>query len=246
MQTDIVILAAGHGKRMQSDIPKVLSLLHGKPLVHHLLESVVSSGVCETPVFVVGQKREMVMSSLGDKYKYAIQQEQLGTGHAVLSSAELLEGRDSNVMILYGDMPHLSAETIRNLAETQGNSDTVMTMATVKVPDFDEWRAGFFDFSRVLRDENGKIIRTVEKKDAQDHELLITEVNPCYLCVRNDWLWKHLRELKNANNQKEYYLTDLIKMAVDEGAEIGSIQIDPKEALGVNTKEHLEFLEKLF
>ena len=245
MQTDIIILAAGHGKRMQSDIPKVLTLLHGKPLVHHLLENVIKSGVSVSPIFVVGQKREQVMASLGDEYRYAIQDEQLGTGHAVLSSAGLLEGKEGNVMILYGDMPYLSFETIRALADTQASSNTVMTMATVQVLDFDEWRAGFFDFSRIVRDDAGKIIRTVEKKDAQDHELQITEVNPCYLCVKNDWLWSHLRELKNSNVQKEYYLTDLIKMAVDEGAEIASISIDPKEAMGVNTKEHLKVLEEL-
>ena len=245
MQTNIVILAAGHGKRMQSDVPKVLSLLHGKPLIHHLLENVKKSGVCENPVFVVGQKREQIIASLGTEHTYAIQEEQLGTGHAVLSSASFLEGKEGNIMILYGDMPHLSSETIQALAETQEKSNTVMTMATVQVSDFNEWRAGFFDFSRVIRDENGKIIRTVEKKDATEDELKITEVNPCYLCVKNDWIWDHLRNLKNSNTQKEYYLTDLIKIAVDEGIPIASISIDPKEAMGVNTKEHLKVLEEL-
>lgn len=245
MQTDIVILAAGHGKRMQSDIPKVLTLLAGKPLVHHLLENVKKSGVSENPVFVVGQKRKLVMASLGDNYRYAIQHEQLGTGHAVLSAEDILKNSGNNVMILYGDMPYLTSETIRALAKLQENSGAVMTMATVEVSDFNEWRAGFFDFSRIVRDDSGAITRTVEKKDAQEHELKITEVNPCYLCIQNDWLWEHLHKLKNKNAQGEYYLTDLIGMAVNENAKIESISINPKEALGVNTKENLETLEKL-
>ena len=243
MQTDIIILAAGHGKRMQSDVPKVLSLLHEKPLVHHLLEHVLESGVSTSPVFVVGQKREQVMASLGDQYRYVIQTEQLGTGHAVLSAESVLKDSGNNIMVLFGDMPYLSATTIRALADMQKNSGAVMTMATVQVPDFDEWRAGFFDFSRVIRSQDGTIVRTVEKKDATENELTITEVNPCYLCISNDWLWEHLRKLKNANSQGEYYLTDLIGMAVAENAKIASISIDPKEALGVNTKENLEILE---
>ncbi len=245
MKTDIVILAAGHGKRMQSDIPKVLTLLRGKALIHHLLESVEKSGVCERPVIVVGKGREQVIEALGDGYRYAVQTEQLGTGHAVLSTESILKNNGDHVMVLYGDMPHLSFETIKNISETQKKSNGVMTMATVSLSDFDEWRKGFYDFSRVIRDENGKIIRTVEKKDAKEHELKISEVNPCYLCIKNDWLWDHLKQLKNANAQGEYYLTDLIGMAVKENAGISSVSIDPKEALGVNTKENLEVLESL-
>ena len=245
MKTDIVILAAGHGKRMQSDKPKVLTLLHGKPLIKHLLENVCSSGVCEQPVIVVGKGREHVIAELGDGYRYAVQTEQLGTGHAVLSAEEILKNREGNVMVLYGDMPHLHSETIKKIADTQKNSNGVMTMATVSLGDFDDWKKGFFDFSRVIRDENGKIVRTVEKKDASEEELKISEVNPCYLCIKNEWLWDHLRQLKNANAQGEYYLTDLIGMAVRENAGIASVSIDPKEALGVNTKENLAVLESL-
>ena len=245
MQTHIVILAAGHGKRMQSETPKVLSLLGGKPLISHLLESITASGVTETPVIVVGHKREEVMEALGSEYRYAIQNEQLGTGHAVLSAYEALQGATGNVMILFGDMPHVTPETIRAIAETQERSGGALTMATVPVASFEGWRAGFYDFSRVIRAENGTIVRTVEKKDATEEELKINEVNPCYICVRHDWLWDHLRQLKNANAQKEYYLTDLIAMAVAENAGIASVAIDPHEAFGVNTKENLAILESL-
>ena len=245
MQTEIIILAAGHGKRMQSDTPKVLSLLRGRPLIRHLLDAVEASGVSNSPVIVVGQKRELVMGALGSAYRYAPQEEQLGTGHAVLSAESRVDPQAGSVIVLYGDMPYVSADTIRALAETREVTGVTLVMATVRVPDFDGWRAGFHDFSRVLRNPDGTIARTVEKKDATDKDLLGTELNPCYFCFDAAWLWPHLRALKNSNAQTEYYLTDLIGMAVREGVKIESVSIDPKEALGVNTREHLELLEAL-
>ncbi len=251
-QTEIVILAAGYGKRMQSELPKVLVPLREKPLVLHVLESVSKSGVCASPVIVVGQKRELVIetikSAVGEDHcRFAMQEEQLGTGHAVLSAESILRDSTLPTIVLYGDMPYVSAETIRGLSDMQAKSGAKLVMATVSVTDFEDWRKGFFDFGRIVRestDENvkGKILRTVEKKDATEDELKITEVNPCYFCFDSAWLWSHLKMLKNTNTQKEYYLTDLVKMAVDEGVLIESVSIDPKEALGVNTREHLELL----
>ena len=244
-KTEIVILAAGYGKRMQSELPKVLNELRGKPLLRHVLDSVTASRVCEKPVIVVGQKRELVIQTIGLDYRYAVQEEQLGTGHAVLSAEKALEGSKLPVIVLYGDMPYVSSQTIANLARAQHDTGAKLVMATVQVPDFHEWRAGFYDFGRVVRDAQGKILRTVEKKDANEDEMAITEVNPCYFCFEPEWLWSHLKMLKNTNNQAEYYLTDLVGMAVQEGVQIASVSIDPKEALGVNTREHLDLLEKL-
>ena len=244
-KTEVVILAAGFGKRMQSELPKVLVPLHGKPLVKHVLDAVTHSGVCARPIVVVGQKRELVMETLGELYRYAIQEEQLGTGHAVLSTAPLIEGKTENVMVMSGDTPYIMPGSIRMLAEMGETSEAVLTMATVKVPDFEEWRAGFADFGRIIRNENGDIVQIVEKKDATPEQLLITEVNSGTYTFKADWLWKHLRELKKENAQGEYYLTDLIGMACAEKADIASISIDPREALGVNTKEHLELLHKI-
>ncbi len=212
-KTEVVILAAGYGKRMESDLPKVLVPLHGKPLVAHVLEAVEASGVSLAPVVIVGQKKELVMETLGPKYRYAVQDEQLGTGHAVLSAAPLLEGKAENVLVLNSDVPYIKPGSIHMLAEMGENSEAVLTMATVLVPDFNEWRAGFFDFGRIVRNESGDIARIVEKKDATPEELLITEVNSGSFSFRAEWLWKHLRELKNENAQSEYYLTDLVAMA---------------------------------
>ncbi len=244
-KTEVVVLAAGYGKRMQSDLPKVLVPLHGKPLAAHVLEAVTASGVSTNPVIVVGQKKELVIETLGPKYRYVTQEEQLGTGHAVLSTAPVLEGKTENILVLNSDVPYIKPASIHMLAEMGENSVAVVTMATVQVPDFEGWRAGFADFGRIIRNASGDIVKIVEKKDASPEELLITEVNSGSYSFKAEWLWKHLLELKNENAQSEYYLTDLVAMACAEGADIASIPIDPREALGVNTKEHLELLHNL-
>ncbi len=242
-KTKIVILAAGHGKRMQSELPKVLLQVKGKSMVSMLLKNVQDSKVDERPVIIVGQKKEQVMAELGDKYDYAIQDEQLGTGHAVMCAKDYLKNAEQ-VIVLYGDQPFTSAKTIRELTHIHSKSSKNITMATVRVLDFLDWRACFANFSRVIRGQNGKIIKTVENKDATEEEKKITEVNPCYFCFDADWLWENLEKVKNNNTQKEYYLTDLIKIATEEKIEIESIEIDPHEALGANSKEELEVLER--
>src|SRR3989344_8205629 len=242
-KTQVVILAAGHGKRMQSELPKVLIPLHGKPLVAYVLESVKKSGICDKPVVVVGQKRELVMKTLGSDYEYIIQEEQLGTGHAVSLTKNYLKGVAEHIMVLYGDHPFISAQTIKKINEKHLESGKKITMATVKLPNFRDWRINFVNFSRIIRDANGKIIKDIQFKDASDKEIKVTEVNPCYFCFDAPWLWKNLESLKNDNAQKEYYLTDLIKIATTEGIEIESMEIEPYEALGANTRAELEILE---
>ncbi len=245
MKTQVIILAAGHGKRMESDIPKALTPLHGKPFVKYVLDAVAHSGVCDDPILVIGQKGDHVRSVLGEGYKYVVQTEQLGTGHAVMCAKEAASDAE-NVLILYSDQPLISSDTIRTLVDEHIKDNTILSMATVKVDDFLDWRSGFSNFSRVLRDQNGKLVRTVEMKDATEEEKLITEINPCYLVFNAKWIWKKLQDVKNNNAQNEYYLPDLIAMACNEGNNITTIQIDPKEALGVNTKEQLELMEKIF
>ena len=167
----IVILAGGKGKRMQSDLPKVLFPIKGKPMIKHLLESIEKSGIDPRPVIVVGYKKELVMEELGDKYDYAIQEEQLGTGHAVLSAKEKVGSEANHVLVLYGDNPFMTAETMKKLVEEQLKSEAKITMATVELPDFQDWRGFFYtNFSRIVRDENGEIVRSVEFKDASEEE----------------------------------------------------------------------------
>lgn len=243
----IIILAAGHGKRMQSELPKVLVPLHGKPLVTHVLEQIKSSGITSVPVIVVGQHRELVMKTLGDSYKYAVQEEQLGTGHAVMSAKSMLPLDTKHVMVLYGDHPFISASTIKNLMAKHLNTDSKLTMATVQLPDFLEWRSVFYNnFGRIVRNESGDISKIVEFKDTKtDEERNIKEVNPSYFCFDAEWLWENLKKINTDNAQKEYYLTDLVKIAMQEKIKIQSVSIDPREALGVNSKQELETLEGL-
>ncbi len=242
--TQIIILAAGHGKRMQSELPKALTPLHGKPFIKHVLDAIFSSGVSNEPIIVIGQKGDQVRGTLGDSYSYVIQEEQLGTGHAVMSAEIMASGSDT-IVVLYADHPLVSSNTIKNLVDTHKRNQATLTMATAEVQDFLDWRQAFTAFGKFVRDEKGNIKKIVEVKDATEEELKITEVNPAYMCFDAKWMWNHLHMLKNENAQKEYYLTDLVGMAFAENQKIATIPIDPKEALGVNTKEQLELIERL-
>ncbi len=244
MNTQVIILAAGHGKRMQSELPKALTPFRGKPFITRMLDAVKESGVCEHPIIVIGQKGDQVRSVVGDSYTYAIQEEQLGTGHAVMIAEH--EAKDAtSILVLYSDHPLMSAQTIKNIVIKHAEENATLTMATATVPDFLEWRAGLQLFGRLVRDANNNIIKIVEYKDATETEKEILEVNPAYMCFDAHWMWEHLHMLKNNNAQGEYYLTDLVGMAFNEHKKITTISIDPKEALGVNTKEQLDLMQEL-
>lgn len=242
----IVILAAGKGTRMKSELPKVLVKLNGKPMIRHLLDSIHKSNIDEKPIIVVGYKKEGVIKELGDKYQYVFQEEQLGTGHAVMSTENILLNKTDNIMVLPSDHPFISPETIKKLSKKHLESGAKITMATTKLPDFKGWRSAFYtSFSRIVRDKNSKIIKDVQFRDTNEEEKKITEVNPIYFCFEAEWLWKKLKTLKTDNDQKQYYLTDVIKMAMEENQKIESIHIDAREALAANSQEELEILEKL-
>lgn len=246
-KVQIIILAAGKGTRMKSELPKVLIPLHGTPIIKHLLNTIesIADKPFGTPYIVVGHAKEQVMAALGPNYNYVEQKEQLGSGDAVNSVKNSITNVAENTLILYGDHPFVSAETIQKIINKKIESGKKIVMATVVLPDFDDWRKNFLGFSRVERDANGKILRTIENKDASVEERKITEVNPCYFCIDTKFLWQELAKLKNDNAQHEYYLTDVFKIAVQEGVEIESIHIDPHEALGANSKEELDTLENL-
>ena len=243
--TSIVILAGGRGKRMGGNGPKVLQRIDGHTLVEHLLEAVEASGVCVKPVMVVGFGADQIRAVIGPRAEYVNQEPQLGTGHAVGFARSLLEGKADSVMVLYGDHPFVSTGTIRKLDLLHTTESKVVTMMTVHVEDFTAWRLPFYDFGRIIRDAMGRIVRIVEKKDATPAPLEIREVNPALYCFQAAWLWEHLPLLKNDNAQNEFLLTDLISMAITEGREIASVEIDPFECLGVNTPEHLAMAQQI-
>ncbi len=244
-KTQIIILAAGLGKRMNAPVPKVLVEFRGRPIITYILDAVKESGVCDTPVIVVGKMADMVKEALGDKYIYAFQKEQLGTANAVECAKEVTPHDAENILVLYGDQPSITAKLIHNMIDTHEKEGTVLTMATVTVPDFEGWRQMFLDFSRIIRDENGVIINNVEKKDQTEEQKKIKEVNPALMIFDAKWMWKNISNIKNENVAGEYYLTDLIQLAFKEGERIATVPIRPEEALGINSKEHIELLDDL-
>lgn len=242
----VVILAAGRGKRMGGDAPKVLRMVGDKPVIQRLVDTVLASGVTDKPTVVVCDENTLIQDTLGQSCDYAVQAEQLGTGHAVACSRPFLEGNAKRILVFYGDMPFVSKETILKLKEMESKDDGVLILFTTEVVDFAEWRQSFYNFGRIIRDENGKIIAIREKKDCQPEELEIKEVNPGFYCFDAVWLWPHLGKLDNKNSQSEFYLTDLVKQAMSEGHEIHSIKIDPRECIGINTPEDLALANKLY
>jgi len=243
----IAVLAAGKGKRMGSEGSKVLVPVLGKPMIERILDEIESSGVGASPIVVVGYDAEHVCQLVGRRGVCVVQKEQLGTGHAVKTVLEAIGPETTCLVILYGDHPFISIETMRTLAEHGLSENSAVTLLTVCVPDFDGWRALFMDFGRVVRNPDGTIREIVEKKDASPEQLAIHEVNPGYYAFQTDWLRSHIEKLTNENNQKEFYLTDLISMAMRGGGGVEAIPIeDPIEGLGVNTPEQLALAEAAY
>lgn len=243
----VVILAAGKGKRMNatSQQPKVLMPLAGRPMISYLLDAIEKSLPQIKPVVVIAPDLQIIARNLGPRCQYVVQEEQRGTGHAVQTAQASL--RDyKHVLVLYGDHPFVSAECISKIISRHLQDEAALTLTTVKVLDFDEWRAGFSHFGRIVRDDNGQIQRIVEHKDATDDEKQITEVNPSYFCFNAQWLWGHLPLLDCHNAQNEYYLTDLVELALKRDDKLTSLILDnPHEALGINTLEQLALAESI-
>ncbi len=242
----VVILAAGRGKRMGSntETSKVLIPLNGKPILTHLLERIKQSAISTTPVIVIAPDLYIIRSTIGAAYEYAIQEAQLGTGHAVLSAREKLRKYD-HILVLYGDHPLLRPQTIDELVAQHLHSNAELTFASVKVPNFEGWYSVFSEFGRLVRDQYGRVTQDVEVKDADEVTRSITELNPCYYVFEARWLWTQLPKLSRQNAQNEYYLTDLFALALRQGARVSEVQLqDPVEAIGVNTPEQLAIAEE--
>jgi bifunctional UDP-N-acetylglucosamine pyrophosphorylase/glucosamine-1-phosphate N-acetyltransferase len=233
---DVVILAAGLGTRMKSNTIKILHKAAGRPIVDYVLD--LACDLCtEPPVMIVGHQREAVKQAIGDRARYAVQDEQLGTGHAVLQAAGLVETTGRKVLILSGDVPLTKPETLRRLVENHEQSKNALTLLTMKL---DEPAM----YGRVVRDPDGGVVRIVEAKDATEEEKRINEVNAGIYVFSGEHLFRNLRNLSNANAQGEYYLTDLIAVIRGEGHRVGALPVDdPVEALGVNSRAELATVE---
>jgi len=245
--TRIIILAAGKGTRMNSELPKVLVPLKNRPMIKYLMDSVVAAKVDPKPIVVVSPDNQEIISEALKEYnvEYAIQDKQLGTGHAVACAQAALEKNNEKIdtlIVLYGDQPFLKVESIKAFANLNPGALTIMP---TNLPDFEDWRQNFYRLGRIARGADGKVERIVEFKDASDEEKLITEINIGFMCFNYDWLFKNISALRNNNNQQEYYLTDMVNIAFAQGFEVDTHRIEPHEALGVNSVNDLNVAENI-
>ncbi|MCG7976588.1 MAG: bifunctional UDP-N-acetylglucosamine diphosphorylase/glucosamine-1-phosphate N-acetyltransferase GlmU [Candidatus Thiodiazotropha endolucinida] len=235
MDLGALILAAGEGTRMRSRLPKVLHQLAGKALLGHVIDTARSVNPDEITI-VYGHGGELVPTQLSaPDLTWVEQTERLGTGHAVMQALPSLRKVDQ-VLILYGDVPLISSSTLTGLLSCLRLSN--LALLTVDLPD----PAGY---GRIVRDGMDRIIRIVEQKDASQREQEITEINTGILAVKRERLEKWLARLDNNNAQKEYYLTDIIAMAVEDGVNIQAVHPDSEEeVMGVNDRKQLAYLER--
>jgi bifunctional UDP-N-acetylglucosamine pyrophosphorylase/glucosamine-1-phosphate N-acetyltransferase len=234
MTTVTVILAAGYGTRMKSKVPKVLHPLAGRPLVEWSV--LVGEQVGDLPpVVVVGHGEDEVRSLLGDRVCYAPQKELLGTGHAVMQAQPVLAGRAEQVIVLYADMPLLQASTLQALEQLfryeMKNGDLAVAMLTIE-------RSDAQGFGRIIRDQKGNITAIVEEVDCTPEQLLIRELNPGIYCFNGAWLWENLPKLQ-VSSKGEYFLTDMVAIATEQGKRVVSMPAPVEEVYGINTRSHL-------
>lgn len=232
-----IILAAGKGTRMKSDLPKVLHPVCGLPMVELVGRALKQAGV-ERPIVVIGHGGEKVQEALGDGYDYAWQREQLGTGHAAMMTRDLLAGKKGTVIVLSGDAPLVQAETIATLLEDHEKSGAVCTVATAIVDD----PTGY---GRIVRDAFGLPTHIVEEKDATPAQKEIKEVNTSFYCFEIEALLEVLPRLSNTNAQREYYLTDTLLHFVQQRRLINACVLKDKGLLvGVNDRWQLALADR--
>jgi len=238
MTTAIVILAAGKGTRMKSHLPKVLHSLAGRPMLAYSLDLADAVGDMP-PVVIVGYKAEEVKAAVGPRAAFVVQREQLGTGHAVMQAEAALKGKADTVVVYYADMPLITAETVRRIQTLHHETDATITMLTVIA---DDPRG----FGRLVRDEQGRAQFIVEEIEATEEQKAIHELNASVYCFDAAWLWPALHRIQPSPRKREYYLTDLVEMAVTDGRKVEVVITDtPEEVLGVNTRVHLAEAERV-
>jgi len=239
-----VILAAGKGTRMNegqaSPIPKVMFEAVGKPVIHYSVQSIQKAGIKKI-VLVVGYKKAMVMDYFKDEVEYVVQEKQLGTGHAAICAKSKLEGKAQAVIIFYGDNPLFKPETIKKLINLYEKEEPTIAMLSVVFADPMHWA-----FGRIIRNQKGEVASIIEQKDCTEKQLKIAESNPGFYIISADWFWQNSPQIQTNNIQKEYYLTDIVEIAEEQGKKVLAMPVsEESEALGVNTPEQLKEAEEV-
>jgi bifunctional UDP-N-acetylglucosamine pyrophosphorylase/glucosamine-1-phosphate N-acetyltransferase len=224
-------MAAGQGTRMVSNLPKVLHPVNGKPLILYSIEAAQAVGT-EKPVVVIGNGAEKVREVVGDQARFALQEKRLGTAHAVLAAESLFNGFDGLILVIAADMPLLTRETLKRMVQDQQETDSPITMLTVRSTDS-------HGFGRILRGMDGEVREIIEEAHANPVELKIDELNVGAYCFKSAWLWEVIKRIK-LSPKGEYYLTDLVGAAVLGRQQVRTIELaDKDEALGINNRVHL-------
>jgi len=236
----VIILAAGKGTRMKSDIAKVLHTIHGKTLLQYVSD--LAHKINPERIFVVvGFQRDKVIKTLeSDKVEFINQEKQLGTGHAVKQVIPYLRDYDEEILVLPGDVPFLSENSLKKIIRTHRLHNAAITLLTTE-------KKNPTGYGRILRNSNNRVEKIVEEVDCSNSEKTIKEVNAGIYCFTKKFLLEFLEKMDKNNSQKEYYLTDMVKIACKVPLRIMSVRVkDPNEAYGINTKESLKKAQKLY
>ena len=242
----VIILAAGRSTRMGGDTPKMLLDIGGKPLIQSLVDNIKPGNLGPITLIINEQSGPAIQKMLGSEYQYVIQERQLGTGHAVAQAKSLLQSKADNVIVVNGDHPFTRGETLREMVELHEKKQAVLTLLTVYVPNYKGVNQILYDYGRIIRDQDGHIDSIRELKDCSPEEKAITEVNANFFCFQATWLWDYIEKITQANQQKEYYLTDMVAMAIKHKQKVATLSVSTvKEVIGVNTPQQLELARKI-
>ncbi|MBQ1878186.1 MAG: NTP transferase domain-containing protein [Erysipelotrichaceae bacterium] len=227
--TSAIVLAAGKGTRMRSQKAKTMHKVMDKPMLSHILTTLEKLHIDDV-IFVVGHGADSIEEYYGNKVGYALQQPQLGSGHAVMMASQL-KYKSGKTLIISGDCPLIQPETYQKLLDA--NDEYPLVVLTTKLDNP-------ASYGRIIRNRFGDLEKIVEKKDCNESELLVKEVNAGIYCVDNQLLWKYLPEIDNNNAQHEYYVTDLVAIFKRHGHRVGAVvHDDPQELSGINTRREL-------
>ncbi|MBI2252975.1 MAG: bifunctional UDP-N-acetylglucosamine diphosphorylase/glucosamine-1-phosphate N-acetyltransferase GlmU [Armatimonadetes bacterium] len=234
----IIILSAGKGTRMKSNLPKTMHLIWGKPILDYVLEEIDNLNI-KNKFLVTGYEKEEIKSNYLADFTIVEQKEQLGTAHAVLQTKPYLEKFKGDILVLYGDMPLISNKILKKLLDYHKNKRSQLTLLTAKI-------SGESDFGRIMRNKNNQILKIIEFKDAKNEEKKIKEINLGIYCFKAENLFKFLPQVQANNIKNEFYLTDLIEIFIKNKKNVNVLLLEEENFyLGINTRKDLAIISKI-